>query len=83
MVGRLGRLAPSGRRLGEKACGRGVIAGLGRLDKTKSAPNGNTRERGLADKGRRGPTSAGADLDGSRQARTMRRWEAIVMPGYR
>jgi hypothetical protein len=83
MTGRPWRLSRSGRRLGEKACWRGVIEGLGRLDKTKSAPDGNTRERGVADRGRRGPTSSGADLDGSRQARSMNRWATIVMPGPR
>jgi hypothetical protein len=83
MIGRPWRLSLAGRRLGEQACGRGVIAGLGRLDKTKSAADGHTRERGVADRGRRGPTSAGADLDGSRQARPMHRWETIVLPGHR
>lgn len=47
MIGRPWPLSLSGRRLGEKACWRGVIEGLGRLDKTKSAPDGNTREMGL------------------------------------
>jgi hypothetical protein len=83
MSGRPWRLSRSGRRLGEKACWRGVIEGLGRLDKTKSAPDGNTREMGLAGRDPRGPTSSGADLDGSRQARTMNRWETIIMPGPR
>lgn len=83
MIGRPWRLSLSGRRLGEKACWRGVMKGLGRLAKTKSAPDANTREMGLSDTGPRGPISSGADLDGSRQARTMNRWETIVMPGHR
>jgi hypothetical protein len=83
MIGRPRCLSLSGRRLGEKACWRGVIEGLGRLDKTKSAPDGNTRELGLADRGTQGPTSSGADLDGSRQARTVNGWETIVMHGHR
>jgi hypothetical protein len=77
------RLSRAGRRLGENACWRGVIAGLGRLDQTTSAPDGNTREMGWDDSGPRGPTSAGADLDCARQARSMNRWETIVMPGHR
>jgi hypothetical protein len=83
MMGRPWHLALAGRRLGEKACWRGVIAGFGRLDQTKNAPDGNTREREVADSGTRGPTRSGADLDGSRQARTMNRWATIVMPGHR
>jgi hypothetical protein len=83
MIGRPWRLAHAGRRFGEQACGRGVIEGFGRLDKTTSAPDGHTPERGLADRGRRDPASVGANLDGSRQARSVPRWETIVMPGHR
>jgi hypothetical protein len=42
-----------------------MIEGFGRLGKTKSAPDGNARQRGLADRSTRGPASSGADLDGS------------------
>jgi hypothetical protein len=49
------------------------------LGKTKSAPDSNAREMGLADRGTRGPASSGADLDGSHQASTVNRWEMIVM----
>jgi hypothetical protein len=68
---------------GQKAWWRGVIKGLARLDKTKSAPDGNPREMGLADRGTRGPTGSGADPDSSHQARTVNRGETIVMPGHR
>jgi hypothetical protein len=61
----------------------GIIEGLSRLGKTKSAPDGNAREMGLADRGTRGPASSGADLDGSRQARPVNRWETIVRHGHR
>jgi hypothetical protein len=83
MIGRPWRLSRSGRRLGEKACWRGGIEDLSWLDKTKSAPDGNTREMGLADRNTRGPTSSGTNLDGSHQARSMNRGETIVMPGHR
>jgi hypothetical protein len=46
MIGRPWRLARSGRRLGEKAWWRGVIEGLGRLDKTRPHPGeGMGRQR--------------------------------------
>ncbi len=83
MIGLPWRLSRAGRRHGEKAGWRGVVEGLGRWDTTKGAPDGNTGEMGWADSDTRAPTSAGADPNGSRQARTMNRWETIVMPGHR
>jgi hypothetical protein len=60
-----------------------MIEGFGRLGKTKSAPDGNARQRGLADRSTRGPASSGADLDGSSQARTVNRWETIARHEHR